>query len=81
LQHFNEEGIKAHVARQQTLLAVDVVDQTMVKVSTEPLLRTVAAKQFVDQILKVLGNHRTVVDAPYRSTEPRVRAAPAPHPA
>lgn len=46
-------------------IAGDVVDQTMVKVSTEPLLRTVAAKQFVDQILKVLGNHRTVVDAPY----------------
>ena len=34
----------------------------MVKVSTEPLLRAVAAEQFVDQILKVLCNHRTIVD-------------------
>ena len=34
----------------------------MVKVCTEPLLRAVAAEQFVDQILEVLGNHRTVVD-------------------
>ena len=38
----NEEGIKAHVARQQTLLAVDVVDQAVVEVSTEPLLRAIA---------------------------------------
>ena len=54
--------IEAHVARQQTLLAIDVVDQTVVKVGTEPLLRAVATKQFVDQILKVLGDHRTVMN-------------------
>lgn len=30
----DEEGIKTHVARQQTLLAVDVVDQAVVEVST-----------------------------------------------
>ena len=34
----------------------------MVKVCTEPFLRAVAAEQFVDQILKVLCNHRTVVN-------------------
>ena len=34
----------------------------MVKVSAEPLLRAVAAEQFVDQILEVLSNHRTVMD-------------------
>ena len=34
----------------------------MVKVSTEPLLRAVATEQLVDQILKVLCNHRAVVD-------------------
>ncbi len=58
----NEEGIKAHVARQQTLLAVDVVDQAVIKVCTEPLLRAVTTEQFVDQIFKVLCDHRTVVD-------------------
>ena len=50
----DEEGIKAHIARQQTLLAIDVIDQAVVKVSTEPLLRATAAEQFVDQILEVL---------------------------
>ena len=34
----------------------------MVKVRTEPLLRAIAVEQFIDQILKVLSNHRTVVD-------------------
>ena len=34
----------------------------MVEVCTEPLLRAVAAEQFVDQILKVLSNHRTIMD-------------------
>lgn len=48
--------------RQQTLLAIDVVDQTMVKVSAEPLLGAVAAEQFIDQILKVLCDHRAVMD-------------------
>ena len=58
----DEEGIEAHVTRQQALLAVDVVDQTVIKVSTEPLLRAVATEQFVDQILEVLCDHRTVMD-------------------
>ena len=58
----NEEGIKAHVARQQTLLAVDVVDQAVVEVSTEPLFRAVTTEQFVDQILEILSNHRAVVN-------------------
>ena len=34
----------------------------MIKVCTEPLLRAVAAEQFVDQIFKVLRNHRTIMD-------------------
>ena len=58
----DEEGIEAHVTRQQALLAVDVVDQTVVKICTEPLLRTVATEQLVDQILEVLCDHRTVMD-------------------
>ena len=58
----NEEGIKTHIARKQTLLTIDVVDQAVVKVSTEPLLRAIAAEQFIDQILEILSNHRTVVD-------------------
>ena len=58
----DEEGIEAHIARQQTLLTVDIVDQAVVKVSTKPLLRAIAAEQFIDQILKVLCNHRTIMD-------------------
>ena len=34
----------------------------MVKVSTEPLLRTVTAEQFVDKIFKILRNHRTILN-------------------
>ena len=58
----DKEGIEAHVTRQQALLAVDVVDQTVVKICTEPLLRAVATEQLVDQILEVLCDHRTVMD-------------------
>src|SRR5699024_2987067 len=65
----DEEGIKTHVARQQTLLAVDVVDQAVVEVSTEPLLRAIATEQFIDQILEVFCDHRTVVDDILRLNE------------
>lgn len=58
----DEEGIKRHVARQQTRLTVDIVDQAVVEVSAEPLLRAVGRKKLVDQVLKVLGHRRTVVD-------------------
>ena len=34
----------------------------MIKICTEPLLRAIATEQFVDQIFKVLCDHRTVVD-------------------
>jgi len=34
----------------------------VVKVGAEPLFRTVAAEQFVDQILEVLCDHRTIMD-------------------
>ena len=34
----------------------------MVKVGTEPFFRAVAAEQFVDQILEILCDHRTVMD-------------------
>ena len=42
--------------------SVDIVDQTVVKVCTEPLFRAIAAEQFIDQILEVLCDHRTVMD-------------------
>ena len=34
----------------------------MVKVRTEPFLWTVATEQFIDQVLEILSNHRTVMD-------------------
>ena len=58
----DEEGVERHVARQQTGLTVDVVDKTMVEVGTEPLLGAAGPQEFVDQVLKVLGNHGAIVD-------------------
>ena len=58
----DEEGIETHIARQETLLTIDIVDESMVEVSTEPLLRRVRLQQLVHQVLEVLSHHRTVVD-------------------
>ena len=58
----DEEGIKAHIAGQQPFLTINVINQTMVKVSTHPLLGAVGFQQFVDQILEVRGYHRAVMD-------------------
>ena len=58
----DEEGIEAHVAGQQALLTVDVVDQAVVEVSAHPLLGTLGPQQFVDQILEMLGDHGPVMD-------------------
>ena len=65
----DEEGVKAHVTGQKALLTVDVVDQAVVKVSPEPLFRAVAAKQLVDQLFKVFGDHGPVVDDVFRLHE------------
>ena len=58
----DEEGVERHIAGQQARLAVDVVDQTVVEVGTEPLLGAVGPEQLVDQVLEVLGHHGAVVD-------------------
>lgn len=58
----DEEGIERHVARQQARLAIDVVDEAVVEVGAEPLLRAVGPEQLVDQVLEVLGHHGAVVD-------------------
>lgn len=58
----DEKRVESHVARQKTRLAVDVVDETMIEVSTEPLLRLVAPEKLIDESLEILGNHGTVVD-------------------
>ena len=58
----DEERVERHVARQQTGLAVNVVDKTMVEVGTEPLLGAVGPEQLVDEVLKILGNHGAIVN-------------------
>ena len=58
----DEEGVETHVARQQALLTIDVVNQTVVEVGAEPFLRAVAPEHPVDQILKIFRYHRAVVD-------------------
>ena len=58
----DEEGVEAHITGQQTLLAVKIVDKSMVEVGAEPLLGRIAPQQLVDKSLEVLGHHRAVVD-------------------
>lgn len=58
----DEEGVERHVAGQQARLAVDVVDEAVVEVGTEPLLGAVGPEQLVDEVLEVLGHHGAVVD-------------------
>ena len=58
----DKEGVERHVAGQQARLAVDVVDEAVVEVGAEPLLRAVGPEQLVDQVLEVLGHHGAVVD-------------------
>ena len=58
----DKESIETHITRQQTLLTIDIVDKTMVEVSTEPLLRRVRLQQLVHQVLEVLSHHRTIMD-------------------
>ena len=58
----DEEGVERHVTGQQARLAVDVVDEAVVEVGTEPLLGAVGPEQLVDEVLEVLGHHGAVVD-------------------
>lgn len=58
----DEEGVKRHVAGQQARLAVDVVNEAVVEVGSEPLLGAVGLEQLVDEVLEVLGHHGAIVD-------------------
>ena len=58
----DEEGIEAHITGQQTLLAVEVVDEAVVEVGAEPLFGRIAPQQLVDEGLEVLRHHGAVVD-------------------
>lgn len=58
----DEERVERHVARKQPRLAVDVVDEPVVEVSSEPFFGTVRFQEFVYQVLDALRHHRPVVD-------------------
>ena len=58
----DEEGIEAHITGQQTLLAVEVIDEAVVEVGAEPLFGRIAPQQLVDEGLEVLRHHGAVVD-------------------
>ena len=58
----NKKGVKAHVAGQKPLLAVNIIDQAVVEIGPHPLFRAPGAQQLVHQVLKMLGHHRPVVD-------------------
>lgn len=58
----NEERVERHVAWEQALLSVDVVDKSMVEVCTEPLLGALGLEELVHKVLEVLGNHWAIVD-------------------
>ena len=65
----DEEGVETHVAREQTFLPVNIVDESVVEVGAEPLLRAVTAEQFIDEVLEVLRHHRAVVNDVLRLNE------------
>ena len=58
----DEEGVEAHVALQQPLLAVNVVDQTVIEVGPEPFLGAPGTKQLIDQRLEMGCHHGLVID-------------------
>lgn len=65
----DEEGVETHVAREQTLLPVNIVDESVVEVGAEPLLRAVTAEHFIDEVLKILCHHRAVMNDVLRLNE------------
>ena len=58
----DKEGVECHIAGQKARLSVNVVDEPVVEIGAEPLLRAIALKKFVHQLFKVLGHHGPVVD-------------------
>ena len=58
----NEKRVERHVAWEQALLSVDVVDKSVVEVGTEPLLGALGLEKLVHKVLEVLGNHWAIVD-------------------
>ena len=58
----NEERVKTHIARKKSLLPVDIIDESVVEICSEPLLRAVGIQKLVDQTLELLGNLRAVMD-------------------
>ena len=58
----DEERVERHIAREQALLPIDVVDEAHVEVRAEPLLGLVGLEELVYQVLEVLGHHGTVLD-------------------
>ena len=58
----NEERIERHVAREQALLSVDVIDKSVVEVGTEPLLGALRLEKLVHKVLEVFSDHGAIVD-------------------
>lgn len=58
----DEERVKRHVTRQQTGLAIDVINKAVVEVGAKPFLGFAALEELVDERFEVLGNHRAIMD-------------------
>ena len=58
----DEERVKRHVTRQQTGLAIDVINKAVVEVGAKPFLGFAALEKLVDERFEVLSNHRAIMD-------------------
>lgn len=58
----DKEGIKTHIARKKPLLSVNIIDKTVIEIGTEPLFGAVGIEKLIDEILKILCDHRAVMN-------------------
>lgn len=58
----DKECVERHVTRQQAGLTIDVIDEAVVEVGTEPFLGLVALEKLVNECFEVLSDHGSVMD-------------------
>ena len=61
-KRIDKEGIEAHITGKQSLLTVNIVDQSMVEIRAEPLFGAVGLQKLVDKRFKMLCDHFAIMD-------------------
>ncbi len=60
-ERIDKECIAAHVAGEQSLVSVYVIDEAMIEIRSEPFLGRLALQQFIIEFCKVLRNMTTII--------------------